>query len=111
MSQKLTCQTLLALHHFLWRTGNNQVSTLVASLWAKVDDIVGTLDDVEVMLDDYKGVTTLYQGIESVEQALDVVEMQTCRRLVEDEEGRLLIFLTDEVGKFDTLVFSTRKRT
>ena len=46
-----------------------------------------------------------------MKQSLDIMEVQTSGRLVEDEEGRFLIFLTDEEGKFDTLVLSTRKRT
>ena len=111
MSQKLSCKTLLALHHFLWRTGNNQVATLVTSFRTEVDDIVGAFDDIKIMLDDNQRVPSLNECIESMKQSLDIMEVQTGGRLVEDEEGRFLIFLTDEEGKFDTLVFSTRKRT
>ena len=41
---------------------------------------------------------SFYQGIEGMEQTLDVVEVKARGRLVEDEERRLLFFLTYEEG-------------
>ena len=72
--------------------------------------MVGTLDDIHVVLDDENGVTTLYEGIEGLKQSVDVVEVQSRGGFVEDEEGRLLTFLTDEVGQLDALVLTTRER-
>ncbi len=55
--------------------------------------------------------TLFNQCIESMKQSLDIMEVQTGGRLIEDEERRLLVFLTDQVGKFDTLVLTTREGT
>ena len=38
------------------------------------------------------------------------MEMQTRGGLVEDEERRLLLLLTDEIGQFDALVLTTGER-
>ena len=68
--------------------------------------MVGTFDDIEVVFDDKYAVPTVDEGIEGMQQPLDVVEVQACRRFVEDEERRILLLLSDEVGEFDTLVFA-----
>ena len=82
------------------------MSTLVATVGTKVDDVVGTLNDIEVMFNDQYTMSTVNKRVESVKQTLDVVEMQTRCRLVKDEECWFLLFLSDEVGKFYALVFT-----
>ena len=72
--------------------------------------MVGTFDDFHIVLDDEDAVAAFYQRVEGMQQALDVVEVQTRRGLVEDEEGRLLFLLSDEVGQLYTLVFTTGER-
>ena len=72
--------------------------------------MVGTFDDFHIVFDDEDAVAAFYQSIEGVQQALDVVEVQARCRLVEDEEGRLLFLLSDEVGQFYTLVLTTGER-
>ena len=109
METKITDGRINIRGNIVARSKPHEATALVAALWSEVDDVVGALDDIEVVLDDYQGMPTLYQGIEGVEQALDVVEMQTGRWLVEDEEGRLLVFLADEVGELHTLVLTTRE--
>ena len=85
------------------------ITTFVATFGTKIDDVVGTLDNVEVMLDDDNAVSPLDQRVESFEQFSDVVEMQAGGRLVEDEEGRVGLFLTQVVSQFDALVFASRQ--
>ena len=61
------------------------------------------------MLDNDYRMSFLYERIERLEQSMDVVEVQTCRRLVEYEERGVLTFLSDEVGKLDALVLTSRE--
>ena len=93
-----------AFRNILRRTCAYNVSALVSTFRSDVDDVVGTLYDIEVMFDDENGVASFDELVERVEQASDVVEMKSCCRLVEDEEGRGLLFLTNEVRQFHTLV-------
>ena len=72
--------------------------------------MVGTFDDFHIVLDDEDAVAAFYQRVEGMQQALDVVEVQTRRGLVEDEEGRLLFLLSDEVGQLYTLVLTAGER-
>ena len=68
--------------------------------------MVGALDDFHVVLDNQDGVASGYQGVEGIEQSLNVVEVQTRGRFVEDKQGGLLLFLSDEIGQFDALVLA-----
>ena len=68
--------------------------------------MVGTLDDLQVMLYDEDGMSPFDEGIEGLEQPLDIMEVETRRRLVEDEEGGFLFLLSDEIGEFHTLVLT-----
>ena len=72
--------------------------------------MVGTLDDIHVVFDDENAVATLDECVEGLQQPVDIVEVQTRGGFVEDEEGRLLSFLSDEIGQLDTLVLTTRER-
>ena len=83
---------------------------MVTAVRTEVDDMVGTLDDLHVMLDDEDGVAPFDEGIEGLEQPLDVMEVQTRRRLVEDEQRGLLLLLSDEIGEFHALVLTTGER-
>ena len=97
--QEFSCQTLVAGGKLLWCTYGYNLSTTVATIGSHIDDMVGTLDDFHIVFDDEDGMATLNQSVEGIEQSADVVEMKTGSRLVEDEEGRLLLLLSDEVGQ------------
>ena len=62
----------------------DQLAAFMASLRAKVDDIVGRFDHVEVVLDHHDGMPMVDQPIEAYEQPIDVGEVQTGRRLIEN---------------------------
>ena len=102
----LASNAFLAGRHFLRCSGAYQRSSSVAAVRSQVDDMVSTFNDLHVMLDDYDGVSAFYQRVESVQQAADIVKVQSRGRLVKDEEGRLLSFLSDEIGQFHTLVLT-----
>ena len=73
--------------HFFRRSSYDKATSFVSSFRSEVDDIVGTLDDIHVVLDDDNRVSPVDECFESLKQFLDVVEMQSCCRLVEDEDG------------------------
>ena len=100
---------IFVLDYFLGCAGTYEVATFVTAFWSEVDDVVGTFDDIHVMLDDEDGVASFNECIEGIEESFDVVEMQTSGRLIEDEEGRLLFLLADEISQLDTLVLTTRE--
>ena len=89
---------LLVFCDFLGCTACHELSSAVAAFRSHVDDVVGTLDDFHVMLDDEDAVSALDEGIEGCQQPLDVVEVEAGGGLVEDEEGGVLLLLSDEVG-------------
>ena len=61
------------------------------------------------MLDDDDGMSTFDEGIKSTEQTTDIVEMESGSRFIKDKEGRVGVFLTNELGQFNTLVLTTRE--
>ena len=68
-------------------SADHELAPLVTGLRTDIDNPVGGLDHVEVMLDDNDAVPFGDQTLEGLQQNGDVVDMQTGRRLVEDEEG------------------------
>jgi hypothetical protein len=74
--------------HLLGRPGRNNFPTPIASVGAQVNDPIGGLHYVEVVLDDQHRVASIDESLEHLEQHSHVVEMQTGRRLVEEEERR-----------------------
>ena len=71
--QKTARVALFALLQLLRRALKNDVATLISSLWAEVDNPIGTLDDLHIMLYDNYRMTVGYQRIEGPEQAVYVV--------------------------------------
>ena len=69
----------------------------MASLRAKVDDIIGRLDHVEVVLDDHDRMAVVDQSVQAIKQPIDVGEVQTGRRLVENVQ---IVFTAFELAKF-----------
>ena len=69
--------------------------------------MVGTLYDIQIVLNDDDGVPARDEGIERLKEFLDVVEMKTGGGFVEDEHGGNYLLLTNEIGEFDALVFSS----
>ena len=84
----------------------DECSARFTTFGTDVDDIVGTFDNFGIMLDDYKSMTLTKQTLERVEQNVDIVEVQAGCRFVENEEGRLGLFLGEKPREFDTLVFT-----
>jgi len=58
-----------------------------AALGPEVDQPIRRLEDVKVVLDHDDGVTAGPEAEEDLEQSVDVGEVETGRRLVEEEEG------------------------
>ena len=64
-----------------------------------------------MMLDDNDAVAFLNESVECVEQFLYVVEMQTCRRLVEDEQlGPVAVAFAEERSQLDALRLAAAER-
>ena len=61
------------------------------------------------MLNNDDAVAAFEQGVESCQQALDVVEVESGGGLVENEEGVLLLFHSEEIGKLHALVLTSGK--
>jgi len=101
---------LSTVGNFLRCAGNNEVSPFVAAVRPQINDMVGALDDIHIMFNDNYRVASLYEGIQGSHKALDVMEMQSRGRFVKDEQGGFLSLLTDEIGQFDALVFTTGER-
>ena len=108
--QIFSCDTFLAGGYLFGCAAGHKLTSAVATIRTDVDDMVGAFDNLHIVLDDEDAMATFYEGVEGMQQALDVVEVQTRRGLVEDEEGRLLFLLSDEVGQLYTLVFTTGER-
>lgn len=95
---------------FLGRPLGHDVATTLTPLGAEVNDPVCGLDDLEVVLDHDHRVPLVDQRLQRAQQRTYIVEVQSRGRLVEDEERRQLLPLTEVVGKLDTLVLSARER-
>ena len=95
--------------YFLRRPACYDLASLVTPFRSHVYDMVGTLDDFHVVLYDQNRVATCDECVEGSQQALNVMEVQSCGGFVEDEKGRLLSLLTNEVGQFDALVLTSRQ--
>ena len=87
--------------------GKDYLSAFLSAFRSEVDDIIGSHDDGGVMFDNDDGVASVNEGVDSFEQHFDVVKMQTCCRLVEDEECCFLLFLSEEVCEFDSLALTS----
>ena len=72
--------------------------------------MVGALDHVQIVLDDDHGVAVADELVERFHQRVDVVEVQTRRRLVENEQRVALPFSAQIVGQFHALVLTARQR-
>ena len=71
--------------------------------------MVGTLDNVHVVLDDNYRVALVNELTERFEQRGYVGGMQTCRRLVEDEERvSLTVGIGKEISQLQTLILAAR---
>ena len=68
--------------------------------------MVSHLDDIQVVFNDDDAVASLQERVEGVEQSLDVVEVKSRSGFVENEEGRLLPLLSDEIGQLHALVLT-----
>ncbi len=72
--------------------------------------MVGTLDYIKIMLYNQYGMSLRYKSIEAVHQFVYIIQMQSGSRFVEYKHCRLRLLLREIVGKFNTLVLSSRKR-
>ena len=58
------------------------------------------------MLDDNDSVTARNKRIEGSKKLLDIVEMQACRGLVEDKDGRIMLLNSKVVSELYALVLA-----
>ena len=105
-----------ASDHLFRRAFEDHTATVVPCLGAQVDDPVCAADDIQIMLDDDDRMAFREQGVEGGQQFLHIVEMETGRRLIEDEKNLsspatavAIAAHRKEVGQFDTLAFAARK--
>src|SRR5437764_1840637 len=97
---------------------SDECSTFVARVWAKIDHPIGALDHLEIVLDHDDGVASLDQSLKQPHEDRDIVEMQTSRRLVEDEKVaarravlfRTNIFIGEVSDELKPLRFTAGKR-
>ena len=73
--------------NLLRSSADHEFAPLVTGFRTDIDNPVSGLDHIEVMLDDNDAVPLGDQTLEGLQQNGDVVDMQTGRRLVEDEKG------------------------
>ena len=107
--QIFSCDALFTFGHLLRCSAAYEVSSAVSTFRTKVDDVVGTFYQIHVVFYHNQTMAFFNERIESLEQFFYVVEVQTGGRLVEDEQRRVLSFLSDEVSKFHTLVLTSGK--
>ena len=101
---------LVALGKFLRCSLKDDVATAIASLYAEVYNVVGTLYNLHIMLHNHYRMSRHYQGIEGLQEAIYVVYMQSRRRLVKDKHHSLVGKLAREVrGQLNALALATRK--
>ena len=68
------------------RSNCNDLPAFVARLRPQVDHPVGTFDHFEIVLDHDQRIPALHQSLKQPHQDGDIVEMQSSRRLVENEK-------------------------
>ena len=62
------------------------LSAFLAAFRAEVDDPVGALDDLEIVLDHDDRIARFDQALEQSDEKRNIIEVQSGRRLVEDEQ-------------------------
>ena len=72
--------------NLLRRSHGAHFTALIASFRTEIDDPIRALDHFQIVLDHDQRVTGIGQSLENLQQPRDVIEMQTGRRLVEDEK-------------------------
>jgi hypothetical protein len=85
------------------RPDGDDPTAAIAAFGPEVDHVIGALDDLDVVLDDHERVTALGELRERAEEPLDVREVQSGRRLVEDEERVRLRVASEVRGELDAL--------
>ena len=95
--------------YFFRRAGYYQLSTAVAALRAKVDDVVGHLDHIQIVLDYHDRVAGVHQPLQHLNQPLHIRSVQAGGRFVQNiycAAGGL----TGELGgQLDALCFAAGK--
>ena len=106
--QKLSGMRRVHFRHGLGRSRRDQLPAFVARFGPEVDHPIGALDHFKVVLDHDQRVAALDQSLKQPHQDRDVVEMQSGRRLVEDEEIaiRVLALVGEMPHQFQPLRFA-----
>ena len=84
----------------------HDLTAVLASAGAEVDDPVRVRDHVEVMLDDEHRPTLVEQLLEDAHEHTHILGVQAHRRFVEDEEG-VLLRLPEFGGELEPLRLTT----
>ena len=85
-AQKCPGVRVFGLGNLLGRTARNHFAALVSRFGAKIDNPIRALDHLEIMLNHDNGMTAIDQPLKQLQQHRDIVEMQSSRRLIENEE-------------------------
>ena len=105
--QELARDAILAFDDILWCSCENDITTTMSAIRTDVYNVICTLYYIEVVLDYQYCVSSQNQCFERTQQTSDVMEMQTCRWLIKDKDGWLLLLLSDEICQLNTLVFAS----
>src|SRR5436305_3236063 len=100
-----------AVEEGLERTGVEDLAAVHPAPRPHVDDPVAARDQVRAVLDHHLAVAALHQPAQRVVEEVDVGEVQAGRRLVEEEEARLLGGrAVEEAGELQALRLAARQR-
>ena len=85
-AQKCPGVRVIDLSDLLRSSNGNHFATLVSGFRAEIDNPIRALDHLEIMLNHDNGMAAIDQPLKQLQQHRDIVEMQSSRRLIENEE-------------------------
>ena len=103
-------ERLRVARHLFRGAGGDDPSTLIAAVWAQIDQPVGGLDDIEIVLDDQQGSAGFLELAKSGEKFGDVIEVETSRGLVENVEDAAIFRAGEMRGQLQALGFAAGER-
>ena len=79
----------------------------VARFRAEIDQPVRALDHFEIVLDDEQRVALLDQSAKDAQEQRHVIQVQSCRRLIKNEQRFFLALVDQPLDKLETLRFAS----
>ncbi len=95
------------MRHSFRRASRNDMSTIRAARWAKLDQPIAARQQVGMVLDNDDRVAGRYEVLQNLAQAVDVLEVLANGRFVEDIKRACGCFLTQLAGDFEPLDLAT----